>query len=173
MVRLTAELIQDCPQFMNAIKEYELCLRACKIPMIENLGATLNQFGCIDLSDNDLKKLENIPLLNHLEVLLLNNNRIKRISEEVLINLPNLQMLILTNNNIENLNEIDKLASLKKLWCLSFLRNPVAMKKTYRLYIIYKLPQVRVLDFRRIRLRERILAKETFQTLPDHTMDDA
>lgn len=33
----------------------------------------------------------------------------------------------------------------------SVLRNPVIHKPQYRLYIMYRIPQLRVLDFRRIR----------------------
>ena len=47
-----------------------------KIPVIENLGATLDQFDTIDFSDNDIHKLGGFPLLKRLKHLLLNNNRI-------------------------------------------------------------------------------------------------
>nr|CAD7417078.1 unnamed protein product [Timema poppensis] len=47
-----------------------------KIPVIENMGATLDQFDTIDLSDNDIRKLDGFPLLKRLKCLLLNNNRV-------------------------------------------------------------------------------------------------
>lgn len=47
-----------------------------KIPVIENLGATLDQFDTVDFSDNDIRKLDGFPLLKRLKSLLLNNNRI-------------------------------------------------------------------------------------------------
>lgn len=47
-----------------------------KIPQIENMGATLDQFDTIDFSDNDLRKLDGFPHLPRLKCLLLNNNRI-------------------------------------------------------------------------------------------------
>lgn len=47
-----------------------------KIPLIENLGATLNQFDSIDFSDNEIRKVDNFPLLPRLKSLLFNNNRI-------------------------------------------------------------------------------------------------
>ena len=34
---------------------------------------------------------------------------------------------------------------------VSLMRNPVANKQSYRFYVIHKLPQVRVLDFVRIK----------------------
>lgn len=47
-----------------------------KIPVLENLGATLDQFDTIDLSDNEIRKLDGFPLLRRLKTLLMNNNRI-------------------------------------------------------------------------------------------------
>lgn len=47
-----------------------------KIPQIENMGATLDQFDTIDFSDNDLRRLDGFPHLIRLKCLLLNNNRI-------------------------------------------------------------------------------------------------
>jgi U2 small nuclear ribonucleoprotein A' len=47
-----------------------------KIPEIQNMGATLDQFDTIDFSDNDLRRLGGFPFLNRLKCLLLNNNRI-------------------------------------------------------------------------------------------------
>ncbi|KAK1327900.1 hypothetical protein QTO34_012809 [Cnephaeus nilssonii] len=32
-----------------------------KIPVIENLGATLDQFDAIDFSDNEIRKLDGFP----------------------------------------------------------------------------------------------------------------
>ena len=42
-----------------------------KVPVIENLGATLDQFDTIDLTDNEIRKLDGFPLLNRLSTLLL------------------------------------------------------------------------------------------------------
>lgn len=36
--------------------------------------------------------------------------------------------------------------------------------KYYRLYTIYKLPNVRVLDFQKVKLKERIMAKNLFES---------
>jgi len=76
MVKLTAQMIADSPQYTNPLRDREVDLRGYKLSVIENLGATLDQFDCIDLSDNDIKKLENFPLLRRLRMLILNNNRI-------------------------------------------------------------------------------------------------
>ena len=47
-----------------------------KIPLIENLGTTLDQFDTIDFSDNEIRKVDNIPFLPRIKTLLFNNNRI-------------------------------------------------------------------------------------------------
>ena len=97
MVKLTPELINSCMQYINPCRDRELDLRgkkkkpktsnfyclllfACiagyKIPEIQNMGATLDQFDTIDFSDNDLRKLGGFPYLQRIKCLLLNNNRI-------------------------------------------------------------------------------------------------
>jgi len=37
------------------------------------------------------------------------------------------------------------------IFLCSLMRNPVTHKQHYRLYVIYRLPQVKVLDFRKIK----------------------
>ena len=45
MVKCTAELIEGAGQYINPVRDRELDLRGYKIPVIENLGSTLDQ-GC-------------------------------------------------------------------------------------------------------------------------------
>ena len=73
MVKLTVDLIEGAGQYINPIRDRELDLRFCKtflvmmaqlnqffcrgykIPVIENLGTTMDQFDCIDFSDNEIR----------------------------------------------------------------------------------------------------------------------
>ena len=41
MVKITVDLIEQCAQYTNAVKEREIDLRGYKISVIENMGATL------------------------------------------------------------------------------------------------------------------------------------
>uniref|UniRef100_A0A2L2YCK0 Probable U2 small nuclear ribonucleoprotein A' n=2 Tax=Parasteatoda tepidariorum TaxID=114398 RepID=A0A2L2YCK0_PARTP len=163
MVKLTAELIQMSPQFINTVRDRQLDLRGYKIGIVENLGATLDQFDCIDLSDNDIRKLDGFPLLKRLKTIFVNNNRVCRFGENLQECLPNLESIVLTNNHIQELGDIDPLSTVKTLTTLSLLKNPVASKRHYRLYVIHKLPQLRLLDFRKIRLREREESAKLFK----------
>ncbi|EFX71324.1 hypothetical protein DAPPUDRAFT_60299 [Daphnia pulex] len=164
MVKLTAEVIHLSHQYTNAIKERELDLRGYKIPVIENLGATLDQFDTIDFSDNDIRKLDGFPLLRRIKSLLLNNNRILRIADGLGEVIPNLETLVLTNNHLQELGDLDPLAEFSKLTYLSLLSNPVANKQHYRSYVINKLPSLRVLDFRKVKLKEREAARDLFKS---------
>ena len=58
MPRITPDLVACSLQFTNPILDREIKLRALKIPAIENLGATQDQFDTVDLSDNEIRKLE-------------------------------------------------------------------------------------------------------------------
>ncbi|CAG8627937.1 888_t:CDS:2, partial [Paraglomus occultum] len=123
-----------------------------------------DQNDTIDITDNDIRVLGNFPLLPRLRRLLLANNRITRIDPQLAEYLPNVNTIVLTNNNISELSELEPLGGLKKLQYLSLLDNPVTRKKHYRSYVIWKVPSVRVLDFKRVRKVEREEAQKLFVT---------
>ncbi|RHY92611.1 hypothetical protein DYB37_001748 [Aphanomyces astaci] len=170
-MRLTAELILSARAHINPLRERELDLRGYKIPVLENLGATKDGFDCLDLSDNEIKKLENFPRLKRLRMLLLHNNKVHRIQDNLAESIPNLSVLLLTNNSIANLTDVDTLRCFEHLdilslpHTLSLVGNPVARKSYYREYVIHTLPHLRVLDFKKIRPVEREEAVRLFNSL--------
>uniref|UniRef100_A0A182JQV2 Probable U2 small nuclear ribonucleoprotein A' n=1 Tax=Anopheles christyi TaxID=43041 RepID=A0A182JQV2_9DIPT len=164
MVKLTPDLINQSMQYMNPCRDRELDLRGYKIPQIENMGATLDQYDTIDFSDNDIRKLDGFPRLTRLKCLLLNNNRIVRIGEHLHESLPNLQSVILTGNNIQELGDLEPLTKLPNLETLSMLTNPVSTKQHYREYVAFRFPNLRLLDFRKIRQKEREAANQLFKS---------
>ncbi|KAK9919002.1 hypothetical protein WJX75_008625 [Coccomyxa subellipsoidea] len=165
--RLTAELILRSPQYMNCVKDYEIDLRGSKINSIENLGATQNQFDSIDLSDNNVIILEGFPKLPRLKTLLLNNNRITRIGRHLEESIPNLTHLILTNNRLKHLADLEPLSTLPRLQHLSLLDNDVTKVKHYRLYLVHQCKHLKVLDFRKVKQKERQEAEQLFAAEPD------
>lgn len=157
-MRITIELIQRSPQYANPLGEREICFRGLKIPLIENLGATLDQFEVIDLTNNELTRLEETAPLRHLTTLLLANNNISKISPDFGKELPYLENLVLTNNKvnarqIRDLEEIDHLLNCHNLRRLSLLDNFVTQLKDYRAYVAHRLPQVLMLDFQKVKLK--------------------
>jgi len=161
-MRLTADLIRSAPAYINPIKERELSLRGFKIPAIENLGVTQDQYETIDLSDNELTRVTNFPVLARLQCLLLNNNRISRVDAGLGSFLPKLSGLILSNNKITSLSDLDGLADLPGLTHVSLLNNPVTQQKDYRAYLISRLPKLKVLDFAKVKPKEREAAVKKF-----------
>ncbi|KAF9229536.1 L domain-like protein [Gyrodon lividus] len=164
MVKLTPELLVQAPSTINPIKERQLDLRGYKIPTIENLGVTRDQHDAIDLTDNSITALGNFPLLKRLRTLLLANNRITSISPSIHLSVPNLTTLALTGNNFSELGDLEPLKELKNLKYLSLLGNPVREKKWYREWLAWRIPSLRVLDFQRIRDKERQTGKTMFLT---------
>lgn len=164
MSRLNADLIARSPKFLNPIKQYELDLRGNKIETIENLGATQDKFDCLDLSDNQIQRVENFPLLKRIRTLFLSNNKINFVAPNLGESLPELETLALARNKITNLSDLDVLVDLPKLRFLSLQGNPVTRKENYRLYVIHLCPRLRSLDFSRIKLKERVASKKTIQS---------
>jgi len=164
MVKLTPDLIEAAGQYINPVRDRELDLRGYKIPVIENLGTTLDQFDCIDFSDNEVRKFDGFPFLKRVKTLLLNNNRIVRVGEGLELCLPSLQTLILTNNSIQELADLEPLTSLTTITMLSLLHNPVVTRRNYREYVIHKFPNLRVLDFKKVKSQERENARNLFKT---------
>ncbi len=105
----------------------------------------------MDLCDNEITKLDGFPTFQRLRTLLLCNNRITKIANGLGEFLPNLETLILTNNKLNNLSDLDALADFKSLRRLSLLDNMVSKRKYFRLYVVHKCPQLKLLDFRKIK----------------------
>jgi len=164
MVRLTADVLQNCFARINPCLDRELDIRGLKVPAIENIGVTKDQYDTLDFSDNEIKKLENFPRFSRLSTLLLNNNHIARISPTLGEQLLSLQTIILTNNRVAQLSEVDHLVGCTKLTTLSLVNNPVARRQHYRLYVIHKLPSVKVLDFSKVKPQERADAARLFKS---------
>ncbi|KXN83619.1 U2 small nuclear ribonucleoprotein A' [Leucoagaricus sp. SymC.cos] len=160
-MKLTPELLAQAVSGLNPVKERQLDLRGYKIPAIENLG---DQHDAIDFTDNSIITLGNLPLLKRLRTLLLANNRISAISPSLHLSAPNLTTLVLSGNALSELGDLEPLKDLKHLQYLSLQGNPVTEKKYYREWLAWRIPSLRVLDFQRIREKERKAGKALFLT---------
>ncbi|CUS13720.1 unnamed protein product [Tuber aestivum] len=160
-MRLTTELLQAAPSYLNPLNDRELDLRGHKIPAIENLGVAGPQ-DAIDLTDNDIQALANFPLSERLKTLLLARNRISTIQPTLASTLPNLTVLALAANNLSELSDLDPLARFTRLTHLSLLDNPVTRKENYRYWVIWRCPSVRFLDYRKVKDVERVGAGRLF-----------
>ena len=132
---------------MNPLNQFYIDLRGYKIPYLENLAATNDQFECIDLTENDITRLEELPKLLRLETLMLANNKISAVEVNFAEMCPKLDTIILTNNRISRIEDIDMLATCPTLIRLSLIGNLVCNLPNYRLYTIHRIPTLKVLDF--------------------------
>lgn len=107
----------------------------------------------LDFSDNDITKIEGFPSLPRLTSLLVNNNKVALFGEGLGSKLPNLDTLVLTNNRVANLADLDNLADFKNLRSLSLIKNPVSQIPNYRLYVVHKLPNLKILDFQKVKAK--------------------
>ncbi|ORY81471.1 leucine-rich repeat-domain-containing protein [Protomyces lactucae-debilis] len=170
MVRLTADLIAAAPSFLNPLKDRELDLRGHKIPVLENLGVTRDQNDAIDLTDNEIRHLGNLPKLPRLKMLLLGRNRIASLADSLATGIPNLERLVLTQNLLQSLSDLEPLAQLKRLCFLVLQGNPVTQQQHYRSWIIWRCPSLRILDYAKVKQSERTAARELFgSSLEDMT----
>lgn len=163
-MKLTPELIAATQSYLNPLQDRELDLRGHKIPAIENLGVTRDQVDTLDLTDNDILTLANFPHLDRLAHLLLSNNLISRIEPRLAFAIPRLTTLVLTNNEIASFAQLAPLGKFPMLEYLTLIGNPVAREKYYREWVVWKCKTVRVLDYRRVKDRERELARSLMQT---------
>jgi len=164
-MRLTPVVLARAETRLNPAHEREIILRGLRLVAIENLAILQDGFDVLDLSDNEIKRLDNFPQgTSRLSSLLVNNNLVSRVSSTVGSQLPNLTALVLTGNRVTSFTEITHIASLKKLQHLSLLDNPVALNSHYRLYCVYTIPTLRSLDYRKVSRKEREEASKLFSS---------
>jgi len=179
-MRLTADVLLRTEGHLNVVSDRELSLRGCQVPAIENLAVLEDQYDCLDFTNNDIKKLDNFPLMKRVSTLLCSSNHISKVSSSLGRNLPNLQNLMLCNNRIGHLYELRALAKCAKLEHVALLDNPVCMHPHYRMYLIFYLGclrestgsvgtggythGLRTLDFRKVTAAEREAAKALFES---------
>jgi U2 small nuclear ribonucleoprotein A' len=170
-MKMDYDLLVHAPSGLNPLGQRELSLRGLRIQLLENLVLTKvhiytishthpkthpngtqkqNQNDVLDLTDNDLRRLQNFPLLPRLSTLLLSNNRLGHIEPDIGSKLTGLQTLVLNNNELSELGDLEPLKGLRNLKTLSLYDNPVTLKPHYRDFVIVSLPQVQCLDFNRV-----------------------
>ncbi|XP_067909031.1 leucine-rich repeat-containing protein 72 [Heterodontus francisci] len=107
------------------------------------------------VNHNKIKKLHFLRLNFHLKELYLHNNLLTDITG-TLKHLTSLQILMLQNNWLTKVEKI--VTELKKLiWLhtLNLFNNPLTQDRDYRLYVVYHLPSVQLLDRHMITQKER------------------
>ncbi|NWX27851.1 LRC72 protein, partial [Notiomystis cincta] len=107
------------------------------------------------INNNKIQDLSFLVKNYCLTELYLNNNELTDISG-ALKHLCSLQILFLHNNELKNLGKtVKELKGMISLQTLNLFQNPLAYDPDYRLYVIYFLPSVQLLDRKLVTQRER------------------
>ena len=132
-MRLSAEIISQSEQRTNPLGEREILIRGLSIPQIEHLAVTRNQFDAIDLTDNLITKVTNLPKLNRLCSLSLAGNVIESVDgRNMKHNVPNLKHLNLNGNRISGLHVVGSIGDgCPNLETLVLVGNPVTSEFLY------------------------------------------
>lgn len=166
-MRLTAQVINEAPEILNPEGKLTLLLRDLQITELENLAITQNKYQVLDLSNNDLISLGNIPKsFNNLECLLLSNNNISYIDDDSFPLENHITSISLFNNNIYKFQKSFK-DKFTRLETLVLLGNPITEIENYRHFIIWLIPNLKVLDFKKVKQAERNTSESMFGTNHD------
>ena len=137
----------------------ELCLEENRLLKLEGLSSLI-YLKKLDLGKNKLSKIENLETLVHLTQLSLEDNDIQ--SLHGLESSVSLMELYIGNNHISTLKQIQHLKDLPKLIILDLSGNPLCRELNYRLYSVYYLRKLKVLDGIGVDVNEQAMAREKY-----------
>ena len=138
----------------------DLCLENNRIAIMENLFG-LARLRKLEVGHNRIVKIPPMDMFVKLTQLSLENNEIS--SVKPLQEVPSLMELYIGNNAIDNIAEINHLKGLPRLIILDVSGNPFcANVSTYRLFIIYRVKKLKVLDGVGVNQGEAAAAKEKY-----------
>ena len=137
----------------------ELVLEENRILKLEGLS-TLQFLKKLDLGKNKLVKLENLESLVHLTQLSVEDNQIESLTG--LQSLTNLMELYMCSNRIMNVKEVQHLKMLPKLIIVDLSGNRLCRHESYRMYCVYYLRKLKVLDGIGVDINEQQAAREKY-----------
>jgi U2 small nuclear ribonucleoprotein A' len=165
-MRITPNLIATA---ITTGRPTTLSLRDLDIPLVENLEQLPDIYETIDLTNNEIVTMGNFPLLMKTRTLLLAKNRVNNIQEGIQLQLPKLKSLSLVGNSISDYSTLEKLKHLKRLEDLYMNDNPICLMEHLREFTIWCLPNLKVLNFEKVSMKERQRARELFGDVDEPT----
>ena len=137
----------------------ELCLEENRLLKLEGLSTCIF-LKKLDLGKNKLCKIEGLSSLAHLSQLSLEDNDITSLSG--LEKLSNLMELYICSNRIGDLKEVQHIKDLPKLIIVDLSGNPLCKSSNYRIYCVYYMRKLKVLDGIGVDTAEQNMAREKY-----------
>jgi U2 small nuclear ribonucleoprotein A' len=162
-MKLTQSVIQEAPSFISPLGSRTLSLRNLHLTSLDALNTLESSdiYSTIDLAQNNLSYISDLPKLKRVTTLILSKNHIRLIDSSI-TNLVNIETLSLTYNDMLYLSSLEALRKLPFLRALYLIGNPIVKNENYRLWCIWRLPKLQVLDFQKVKDSERAAAEELF-----------
>lgn len=126
-------------------------------------------YECLDLTNNDLIVVPQFSNSHRLKTLLLGRNQVSLLEENFASQLFQLETISLIDNFIRLPRQIDNLRSCRSLRNLFLVGNPITELPHYRLWCISRIPGLKILDFQKIKDKERKEAAEVFGSVEKPT----
>ena len=120
----------------------------------------LVQLRRLDVCKNFLESVEGIDELRNLQYVAVDYNRLTTLAPFGVV--TTLMELYCSNNNISNDKDAIHLRDLPKLIILDLAGNPCVAAELYRLYVVFQVKKLKVLDGISIDAQEMQLARDTF-----------
>jgi Leucine-rich repeat (LRR) protein len=155
-------LLTSLESLSPAWKLEELILEDNRIASVqaEQLSKLAPSLLRLDLGSNCLTSLKGLAPLTRLVQLSLEDNEVSTLAD--LVSLVSLMELYLGNNRVKSLKEVRHLRVLPKLIILDLCGNPLCGASKYRLFTVYQLRRLKVLDGLSIASEEHAAAKERY-----------
>ncbi len=137
----------------------ELCLEENRLLKLEGLSTCIF-LKKLDLGKNKLCKIEGLSSLVHLSQLSLEDNDITSLAG--LEKLSNLMELYICSNRIGDLKEVQHIKDLPKLIIVDLSGNTICKSSSYRIYCVYYMRKLKVLDGIGVDAAEQQMAREKY-----------
>ncbi|XP_077870309.1 centriolin-like [Saccoglossus kowalevskii] len=148
---------------LELLRRLQVLSLSCNIiEKIEKLDK-LTKLRELNLSFNCITKIEGLENLVHLQVLNLTGNQIEHIPTWLAKKLKELQTFRIAKNKLATLQEISRLRPLKDMVQLNVSDNPLCELPHSRLFIVFQLRTLEILDGQSVDIKERQAAQERFE----------
>ncbi|XP_070532103.1 centriolin-like isoform X2 [Ptychodera flava] len=157
---------------LDGLKRLQVLSLSCNIiEKIEKLDK-LTKLKELNLSFNCITRLDGLEPLIHLQVLNLTGNRIEHIPVWFGKKLKELRTLRIAKNKLGTLQELARLRPLHDLVQLNIADNPLCELPHARLFMVFQLRTLEILDGTSVDFKERQIALERFEQEEIENLED-